>query len=410
MKNLLPGVIVLAILFGLTNNANAQCIYNSDLGIYVLPDGITPCPNAIITGVPFLRLTADARSGALGDAGIAISPDANSVHFNDSKLVYAEDDLGLSATYTPWLRALGLNDVYLAYLSGYKKINDLQTIGFGLRYFSLGEINFTNINGEPIGNGNPNEFEVKASYARKLTDNFSAAVGAKFIYSNLAAGQSVNGQTIGAATAGAADISFTYQTSPKMGSTNTNLRIGLAANNIGSKITYTNAANNERDFLPTNLGLGAAWEFELDQYNSLTITTDINKFMVPTPCLGGEEECDTDGNGIADWKEQGPIQGVFSSFSDAPGGFSEEMKELMYSFGIEYWYDQQFAVRAGYYTEDRTKGNRRYFTVGLGVRYNIFGLNLSYLVPTTNQQNPLDNTLRFSLLFDFGAFDADAEN
>ncbi|MCB0704962.1 MAG: type IX secretion system outer membrane channel protein PorV [Saprospiraceae bacterium] len=409
MKKLLPGIIVLAFLMGLSNNAQAQCIKGPD-GKYYLPDLVTPCPNAIITGVPFLRLVADARSGAMGDVGIGISPDANAVQFNDSKLVFAEDDLGISATYTPWLRALGLNDVYLAYLSGFYKINDLQAIGLGLRYFSLGEINYTNDNGEPIGNGNPNEFELKASYARKLTDHFAASIGAKFIYSNLAAGQSVNGQTISAATAGAADISFTYEGEPKVGDMNTVLRIGAAFTNLGSKITYTNAANDERDFLPTNLGIGAAWELKLDEYNSLTLATDINKFMVPTPCLGGEEECDPNGNGIADWKEQGPIQGVFSSFGDAPGGFSEEISELMYSIGIEYWYDQQFAVRAGYYTEAQTKGNRNFFTVGLGVRYNIFGLNLSYLVPTTNQQNPLDNTLRFSLLFDFGAFDAETDN
>ena len=410
MKNLLPGFLALALLFGLAGSADAQCIKGTD-GKYYLPDGITPCPNAIITGVPFLRLVADARSGAMGDAGIGLSPDANAVHFNDSKLVFAEDDFGISATYTPWLRALGLQDVYLAYLTSYYKINDLQTIGFGLRYFSLGQINFTDFNGQPIGQGNPNEFEVKASYARKLSDNFAASIGAKFIFSNLASGQSVNGQAINAATAGAADISFTYQTPIDLSSMDSDLRVGVAFSNIGSKITYTNAANNERDFLPANLGIGAAWELDIDQYNSLTFAVDFNKFLVPTPCLGTEEECDTDGNGIPDWKEQGPIQGVFSSFGDAPGGFSEELSELMYSFGIEYWYDEQFAVRAGYYTEAQTKGNRNFFTVGLGVRYNIFGLNLSYLVPTTNQQNPLDNTLRFSLLFDFGAFEVeDAEN
>lgn len=407
MKNsLLTALVALLVLAAIDVRAQiATCLKNTN-GEWVLPDG-SPCPNSIITAVPFLRIVSDARSAALGDAGIAISPDANALHFNDSKLVFAEQDLGISATYTPWLRELGLNDVYIAYLTGFYKISDLQAVGLGLRYFSLGEINFTDINGEPLGNGRPNEFELKGSYARKLSDHFAAAIGAKFIYSNLASGQTVNGQEITVGTAGAADVSFTYSGPLKMQNMESNLTVGLALSNIGSKITYTNAANNERDFIPANLGIGAAWELNFDEFNSLTIVTDINKFLVPTPCL---EDCDQDQNGIPDWKEESPIGGIFSSFGDAPGGFSEELQELMFSFGLEYWYDKQFAVRAGYYFEDQTKGARRFFTVGLGLKYNIFGLNFSYLVPTTNQRNPLDNTLRFSLLFDFGAFEKDAGN
>ncbi|MCB0617752.1 MAG: type IX secretion system outer membrane channel protein PorV [Saprospiraceae bacterium] len=407
MKNsLLTALVALLVLAAIDVRAQiATCLKNTN-GEWVLPDG-SPCPNSIITAVPFLRIVSDARSAALGDAGIAISPDANALHFNDSKLVFAEQDLGISATYTPWLRELGLNDVYIAYLTGFYKISDLQAVGLGLRYFSLGEINFTDINGEPLGNGRPNEFELKGSYARKLSDHFAAAIGAKFIYSNLASGQTVNGQEITVGTAGAADVSFTYSGPLKMQNMESNLTVGLALSNIGSKITYTNAANNERDFIPANLGIGAAWELNFDEFNSLTIVTDINKFLVPTPCL---EDCDPGQNGIPDWKEESPIGGIFSSFGDAPGGFSEELQELMFSFGLEYWYDKQFAVRAGYYFEDQTKGARRFFTVGLGLKYNIFGLNFSYLVPTTNQRNPLDNTLRFSLLFDFGAFEKDAGN
>lgn len=377
-----------------------NCLKAPD-GRWYLPDGVTPCPNAIITAVPFVRITADARSGALGDAGIGLSPDANAAHYNDSKLVFAEDKFGLSATYTPWLRALGLNDVYLAYLTGYYRLDDRQTVGGSLRYFSLGEINFTDQNGEPLGMGRPHEYEIKASYSRKLSEKFSAAIGAKLIYSNLASGQSVNGQIIEAGIAGAADISFTYNTPLQMGDKATNLLVGLAFTNVGSKITYTNALNNERDFIPTNLGLGAGWEFQLDKYNTVTFLGDINKLMVPTPCL---EDCDQSGNGIPDWKELSPIQGIFTSFSDAPGGFGEELAELSFSVGVEYWYDKQFALRAGYYTESITKGARRFLTVGLGLKYNVFGLNFSYLVPTTNQRNPLDNTLRFSLLFDFSVF------
>ncbi|MBK8491183.1 MAG: type IX secretion system outer membrane channel protein PorV [Saprospirales bacterium] len=401
MKNAILGMLVLALSLGaIEANSQSICLKGADGKLYLL-DGITPCPNTIITAVPFLRIVADARSGAMGDAGIAISPDPNAVHFNDSKLVFAEKNLGVSATYTPWLRALGLNDVYLAYLSGYYKPNDgMQAFGMGLRYFSLGEINFTDINGEPLGNGRPNEFELKASYSRKLSEKFAAGVGAKFIYSNLASGQTVGGQEITVGTAGAADVSFTYQTPIDLKSMDSKLRLGVAVTNIGSKITYTNAANEERDFIPTNLGIGATWEFQFDEHNSLNLTTDFNKLLVPTPCF---EDCDTDQNGIPDWKEMSPIRGMFSSFSDAPGGFSEEIQEVMLSVGAEYWYDKLFAVRAGYYTESRTKGARRFFTVGLGLKYNIFGLNFSYLVPTTNQRNPLDNTLRFSLVFDFGA-------
>jgi hypothetical protein len=378
-------------------HSQAICLKGAD-GKWYLLDGVTPCPNTIITAVPFLRIVADARSGALGDAGIAISPDANATHFNDSKLVFAEKNAGLSATYTPWLRSLGLNDVYLAFLSGYYKSNNgLQAFSGSLRFFSLGEINFTDINGEPLGNGRPREWEVKASYARKLSEKFSAGIGAKFIYSNLASGQSVGGQEITIGTAGAADVSFTYQSEVEVGDMDTDLRLGLAITNIGSKITYTNAANEERDFIPTNLGIGAAWDLKFDEHNSLTLIADFNKLLVPTPCF---EDCDTDQDGIPDWKEESPIGGIFRSFGDAPGGFSEELQEIMFSVGAEYWYDRLFAVRAGYYSEAQTKGARRFFTVGLGLKYNIFGMNFSYLVPTTNQRNPLDNTLRFSLMLD----------
>ena len=342
----------------------------------------------------------------MGDAGIAISADANAMHFNASKLVFAEEDLGISATYTPWLRSLGLNDVYLAYLTGYKKMDDdLQAIGFGLRYFSLGSIQFTDANGEPLNTGKPNEFEVSVAYSRKLTDKFSAAVTGKFIYSNLAAGQTVQSETIEAGLAGAADISLTYIAPIEMENAESNLTLGLALSNLGSKITYTNSLN--KDFLPANFGLGAAWNLELDDFNSITFATDINKLMAPTPCQG--PDCDADNDGIFDYKEQSGISAVFSSFSDAPEGFKEELRELMYSFGVEYWYDKQFAVRAGYYNEHSQKGGRKFLTVGLGLKYNIFGLNFSYLIPTTSQQNPLDNTLRFSLLFDFGAFVGEEE-
>jgi hypothetical protein len=354
--------------------------------------------------VPFLRIVGDARSGAMGDAGIAISVDPNAMHFNASKLAFADEGLAMSATYTPWLRALGLNDVYLAYLSGYYKLDDMQALGFGLRYFSLGSIQFTDQNGEALAIGRPHEFEIAGAYARKLSDNFSAALSAKFIYSNLAAGQQVEGgETIEPGIAGAADVSFTYRTPIKLENADSELTVGLALTNMGSKITYTNSLF--RDFLPANLGIGAAWTFDLDEYNTITFTSDLNKLMVPTPCQA--ETCiDADGNGILDYREQSSIRGMMSSFGDAPEGFREELRELTYSFGIEYWYDKQFAVRAGHFNEHFLKGGRKFLTVGLGLKYNIFGMNFSYLIPTTNQRNPLDNTLRFSLMFDFGAMDA----
>jgi hypothetical protein len=409
MKGLYLKVACLTLIgatFFSSTNLDAQCIRDNS-GKWVSQQG-GDCVNTILTAVPFLRIVSDARSGAMGDAGIGLSADANAMHFNQSKLVLAEEPLGISTTYTPWLRSLGLNDVYLAYLTGYYKLDDLQAIGIGLRYFSLGDINFTDENGNATGTGRPNEFEITAAYSRKLTEKLSAAVGAKFIYSNLASGQQVDGQVIDAGTAGAADISFTYKTEVEANGNPSDLIIGLAVTNIGSKITYTNAANSQRDFLPTNLGIGAGWTFNFDNYNSLTLATDVNKLLVPTRCFsetpGG---CDADGNGVDDWREASPISGIFSSFSDAPNGFEEELQELMFSFGLEYWYDKQFAVRAGYFRESRSKGDRQYFTVGLGLKYNVFGLNFSYLVPTTNQRNPLDNTLRFSLLFDFGAFDGE---
>ena len=381
---------------------SAQCTLGED-GKYYNLDG-TPCTNTVVTAVPFLRIVADARSGAMGDAGLAISPDANAIHFNASKLAFAEEDMALSATYTPWLKSLGLNDVYLAYLTGYKKLDDLQAIGFGLRYFSLGSIQFTDVNGEALNTGQPNEFEVALAYSRKLSDNFTAGLTGKMIYSNLAAGQQLDGgEVIEPGIAGAADISFTYQGELNMnGVDDSHLMVGLALTNIGSKITYTRSV--DRDFIPANFGLGAAWTMDFNDYNRLTFTLDLNKLMVPTPCQG--PDCDTNPqDGRPDYKDQAPIRAIFSSFNDAPEGFSEELKELTYSAGVEYWYDQQFAVRAGYFNEHLQKGGRKYFTVGLGLKYNVFGLNFSYLVPTTNQRNPLDNTLRFSLLFDFGAFE-----
>ncbi|MEM6724839.1 MAG: type IX secretion system outer membrane channel protein PorV, partial [Bacteroidota bacterium] len=233
-----------------------------------------------------------------------------------------------------------------------------------------------------------------------LGENLAVGLGLKFIYSRLASGQTVNGQEITPGTSVAGDLSLTWTKPLKLGGNKANYVLGVAITNLGTKISYTNSVN--RDFIPTNLGIGQALELNFDEFNKITFAVDINKLLVPTPDENLIDE--NPANGVPDYKEVSLIAGVFSSFGDAPGGFTEELNELMYSIGVEYWYDNQFAVRVGHYNEHATKGNRKFFTVGLGLKYSIFGLNFSYLVPTSNQRNPLDNTLRFSLLFDFGAF------
>lgn len=356
--------------------------------------------NTIVTAVPFLRIAPDARAGSMGDVGIATSTDANSMHFNASKLAFADNDVSISATYTPWLRALDLQDVYLAYLAGYKQIDKISTVGLSLRYFSLGNIQFTDFNGMSLGNNRPNEFEIAGAYARQLSKNMALGVSLKFIYSRLADG-TYNGNDIRPGIAGGGDVSFTYKSDKGIfGQEDNQLTVGAAVTNLGTKITYTTDTYGE--FIPTNLGIGVAYEHAIDEYNSIVFAVDMNKLLVPSPDtinVSGDPD-------ILDYKETGVASAVFSSFSDAPGGGAEEFRELSYSVGLEYWYDKQFAVRAGYFHEDPTKGNRKYFTVGLGLKYNIFGLNFSYLVPTSNRTNPLDNTLRFSLVFDFGAMGA----
>jgi hypothetical protein len=366
-------------------------------GRWQLADG-SPCPNAIITSVPFLRINPDARAAGMGDAGIATSADASSMAFNDSKTVFAKEKFAGALNYTPWFRSLGINDIALTYASGYMKIGDLQAVGLALRYFTMGEIQFTDIQGEPLGIGRPNEFEIKAMYARKLSDNFSAAIGPKFIFSDLASGQRAeqSSDIIKPGRAVAADISFTYQKTIQ-GSFKRDVTFGLAATNIGSKIAYT---TNVSDLLPANLGIGYGWKAHLDEFNTLLLTLDINKLMVPTPLHNQDPNIDTNGDGIADYRQKGVFEAVFQSFSDAPDGFREELRELMFSAGMEYWYDNQFAMRLGYFYEHFLKGNRRYITAGIGLKYNIFGINLSYLVPTNNVRSPLDNTLRFTLSFD----------
>lgn len=354
--------------------------------------------NTVTTAVPFLRISPDARSGAMGDVGIAISPDANAQYWNVSKIPFAEKKYGVSATYTPWLKEL-VPDIFLAYLSGYAKFgeDDNQSISASLRYFSLGEINYTDINANPIGTGQPNEFSFDIGYSRKLSEYLSAGVSFRYINSAIASGLASTNQGIEyqPGNAFAADLGVYYTKKNDIDEFRSGtVSLGAVLSNVGSKISYT---ATRRDFIPINLGLGGAYTYQADAYNAITFALDINKLLVPTPIYDDS----TPPNLII--PDKTVVSGMLGSFSDAPGGINEELQELQFSLGAEYWYQQQFAVRAGYFWEHKLKGDRKYFTVGLGVRYNVFGLNFAYLIPSGSgiNRNPLSNTFRFSLLFEF---------
>lgn len=389
MKSTILTTLVIIIL-GIFNNVSAQAIeYDPSRHCYLDPSTQECLPNTILSALPFLRIVPDARGAALGDAGIAISPDPSAMHFNAAKLAMSEKEFELSTTYTPWLKNLGLNDIYLAYLSGYNKFDKLQAIGYSIRFFSLGEIEYRNDQSDITGTGNPSEFEAAIAYSRKLSDKFSGALTGKFVYSNLAEGQRVDGIAISAAKAFAADLSLFYKTKMQIGEYKSKLNLGLTVSNLGNKITYTESTN--KDYLPQNLGIGGALEMAFDDYNTLTFIADLNKMLLPTPILS-DTVSRFDGS---------PISAALLSFHDAEGGFTEEMREISYSVGIEYWYDKQFAVRAGYFYEHPLKGDRQYLTLGMGLNYNVYGMGISYLVPTNNTRNPLDGTLRFTFSMDF---------
>ena len=359
--------------------------------------------NTITTAVPFLLISPDSKAGAMGDVGVATAPDANSVHWNPAKLAFVDDDMGFSMSYVPWLRAL-VPDINLSYLAGYRKLNDNEAIGLELRYFSLGDITFTDILGTTIGQYKPSEFALGTSYSRKLSDNFSLSISARYINSNLTGGRSVGagiptvaGQSI------AADIAGYYINPIRVGGKDFDLAIGGNVSNIGSKISYTETAI--QDFIPINLRLGTAIGTEFDDYNKMSFAFDINKLLVPTPPIyqgSGDDRYIVAGMD----PEVSVVSGIFQSFWDAPGGTKEEFREINYSIGTEYWYANQFAIRAGYFFEDDTKGGRKFFTFGSGVKYNVFALDFSYLINASraiNGNNPLANTMRFTLVFDFGA-------
>jgi hypothetical protein len=349
--------------------------------------------NAISTAVPFLNITPDSRSGAMGDAGVALSPDVNANYWNPAKLAFIEDNNDISLSYSPWLRHL-VPDVSLAYLSYAHKINDRNTFGASLRYFNLGSIQLIDQNQVDQGTYKPSEFSLDASFARKFGNNLSLGLTMRYIYSNFSNGAFISGtgQQNRAGSAIAAGVSLFY--SNPYGDNKT-FSFGTNISNIGNKISYSD--NGAKYFLPTNLKMGVANTWAIDSTNKFTLAFDVNKLLVPTPPIR-----DADGNIISGKDDNVSVPaGFFQSFGDAPGGFSEELKEFSLSPGVEYMYNNRFAIRAGYFYENPNKGNRHYATFGVGLKYDIFNFDFSYLA-ASQQNSPLANTLRFTLSANFG--------
>lgn len=360
--------------------------------------------NPIQTGVNSLNIAPDARSAAMGDLGAATEPDANSQFWNPSKYAFAYSKAAVSLSYTPWLRKL-VDDIFLANLSGYWKIGnaDNQAVSATLRYFSLGEVT---TGSEAIGSAqtlNPYEMSFDIGYSRKLSEKYSMGVVLRYIYSDLGFSDSYAGDNSTGASAFSADISGYYTTYPMIGRNECQWSWGWDISNIGTKVSYNHG--EDPAFLPTNLRLGTNFTFPLADYHNLSVGLDLNKLLVPArPRESDYDTATPEGqreylNALEKWENMSPITGIFKSFSDAPGGFSEELKEIMWSLGAEYSYNQQFFARAGYFYEHAMKGNRQYFGIGAGFAMNILRIDASYMLATA-QTSPLDQTLRFTLTFD----------
>ena len=361
--------------------------------------------NTITTAVPFLMIGPDSRAGGMGDVGVATTPDANSAYWNNAKSAFLEQEQALTISYIPWLRSL-VSDIYMAQAGYTWKPNEKMSVSHGLRYFSLGEITFRGEDASLLQIVNPNELAIDIlGVGYKLNQRFSGGFGVRYIFSNLTSGAAVGGSDSKAGNAIAVDLNAFYKKPMSLGDKNADYMFGINVQNIGNKVSYSESA--ERDFIPMNLKLGTGINIEIDAFNEFGIYMDINKLLVPTPPAYKKE-----GNGFAEDAngnyliESGmdpnvsTAQGLIQSFYDAPGGMSEEFNEINWSVGAEYWYDQQFALRLGYFYENPNKGNRNHMTMGLGLKYQIFNLDFSYLVPFT-QRNPLENTLRFTMSFDF---------
>lgn len=367
-------------------------------------NGIKDDFNPIQTGVTSLSIAPDARGASMGDIGAATDPDANSQFWNPSKYAFAYSQAAVSLSYTPWLRKL-VNDIFLANLAGYWKIgsNDNQAVSASLRYFSLGEVNSTGLDGV-TSSLNPYEMAFDLGYSRKLSEKFSMGVVFRYIYSDLAYNTSDVGDNSTGASAFSVDLSGYFTTYPIIGQNECQWSWGWDISNIGTKVSYDNG--NNPAFLPTNLRLGTSFMFPLADYHTLAVSLDLNKLLVPTRPRqkdyldeDGQEDKVAYEKAYRDWQDMSPITGIFKSFSDAPGGMKEELREINYSLGAEYSYNQQFFVRAGYYHESQYKGNRQYFGFGAGFSLNVVRLDASYMLATA-QTSPLDQTLRFTLTFD----------
>ena len=397
------GTLLLLILTAFSLDVQGQILVGQDTSRRV-----------ITTAVPFLLITPDARSGAMGDAGGAISPDANSIHWNPAKLAFLETEFGLSISYTPWLGNI-IKDMSISYLSLYYKITREQAVGFSMRYFDLGDIFFTDDIGNPNGQFSPREFAMDLTYSRMLTENFSIGGSARFISSNLTGSFSSSTLEARPGRSFAVDLGIFYKKDFLLSGTNSNLALAAVISNVGAKVTYSSEDN--KDFIPANFRLGTAFTTNLNPDNTITLAVDFNKLLVPTPPIyqidqNGQVVLDQNGEPVilsGKSPDRTVLGGVFGSFSDAPDGASEEFQEFTMSTGLEYWYKELFAVRTGYFLEAEDKGNRKYFTLGVGFRYQKFGLDFAYLIPQ-RQNHPLAETLRFTLVFNFDKPDRDTES
>ena len=352
--------------------------------------------NYISTGMPILLIAPDAISSGMGDVGAATLPDAYSAHWNNAKFAFIEGDMGVSTTFTPWLRNLKVGDMNLLYLGGYYRIGRRGTAAASLTYFSLGDIEMTDIMGEKVTDLHPNEFAFDVTYALMLTDNLSLGATGRFMRSDLTNGQTINdgsgNSETHAANSLAADIGLYYQ---KSVTKTEEIALGAFISNLGAKLRYSED-NNNQEFLPANLRIGGRYTNRIDDYNKISVMVDVNKLLVPTPRWRSDST-----QNLTSYNNIGVIAGALQSFGDAPGGMGEELQEMQLSAGAEYWYAETFAVRAGYFFEHKNKGGRQYATVGFGLRYTVFTFDFSYLVPTAKlSTNPLLNTIRITLSVD----------
>lgn len=356
--------------------------------------------NVVTSAVPFLRITPDTRSAGMGDIGIATSPDANANFANIGRTPFSTSKASIAVNYSPWLRDLAVNDVFIASLAGFYKIDDQSAVSASMRYFKLGQIQFTNDRGEDLQIYNPKEFAIDLGYSRKLSRKFGLGIAIRYINSNLSSGN-FNGNNYKAGSSVAGDLHLYHHGAKENGQ---GLNWGLTLSNLGSKISYSSDAS-QKDFIPANIGLGAVYTKVFDEANKISFGIDVNKLLVPTPpTLAGTNPV-FDSTKLADYRGRSVVSSWIRSFGDADGHLNEEIQEINIGAGAEYWYNNQFGFRAGYFYESKQKGNRKYITVGASVKYSIAALNFAYVFANGSgtTRNPLSNTYRFGLVFDFGA-------